>query len=161
MDMEDIKYYTFQPNTIDYHEFLSFLEETDDLIEPRLSSRVNLEDYAKKVTQFATMLVAKKDGEWIGVEAFYFNPYPEFSYTTHLCVKKEYQNNSSVGMDLMLRQKRYLKEHKTKGLRFAIRKSNAALLNYHIKTGGRIISEHTYPGTDIVEVDMEKVFIKD
>ena len=44
--MEEIRYYTFLPNTIDYHEFLSFLEETDNLIEPRLSSRVNLEDYA-------------------------------------------------------------------------------------------------------------------
>ena len=161
MNMDKVEYYTYEPDTVDYRELLKFLQETDDLIYPPTSSRVNLEEYAKKVTKYAVMLVAKKGEEWIGVEAFYFNPYPEFSYTTHLCVKKEYQNNSSVGMDLMLRQKRYLKEHKTKGLRFAIRKSNAALLNYHIKTGGRIISEHTYPGTDIVEVDMEKVFIKD
>ena len=159
--MEDIKYYTFQPNTIDYHEFLSFLEETDDLIEPRLSSRVNLEDYAKKVTQFATMFVAKKDEEWIGVEAVYFNAYPEFSHNTYLGVKKEYQNNTTVGMNIMLMQRKYLKEHRTKGLRFDIRKSNIALLNYHLKTGGKIIDEHTYPGTDIVEVRMEKIFIKD
>ena len=107
------------------------------------------------------MFVAKGGEEWIGVEAVYFNEYPEFSFTTHLCVKKEYQNNSGVGMELMLRQLRYLKEHRTKGLRFTIRKSNKALLNYHLKTGGRIIAERTYPGTNIVEVEMEKVFIKD
>lgn len=159
--MEDINYYTYQPETVDFHEFLHFLQETDDLIIPSISSRVDLVEYAKKVVKNAVMLVAKKGEEWIGVEAFYFNPYPGFSYTTHLCVKKEYQDNSTVGMDLMLRQRRYLKEHKTKGLRFSIRKSNEALLKYHLKMGSRIISEHTYPGTDIVELDMERILVKD
>lgn len=159
--MKEIDYYTYQPETVDYHEFLLFLQETDDLIIPPISSRVDLVKYAKKVVNNAVMIVAKKGEEWIGVEAFYFNPYPDFSYTTHLCVKKEYQDNSTVGMDLMLRQRKYLKEHKTKGLRFSIRKSNEGLLKYHLKMGGRIVSEHTYPGTDIVELDMERLIIKD
>ena len=159
--MDTIEFYTYLPEDIDYHEFLTFLEATDDLIIPRLSTRVNLEEYAKKVTKNATMFVAKKGEEWIGVEAVYFKPYPDFSFSTYLCVKKEFQNDSTVGMELMLRQKRYLKENRTKGLRFAIRKSNAPLLSYHLKTGGKIIAEHSYPGTDIVEVEMEKVFIKD
>ena len=157
--METIEFFTYEPGTVDYHEFLSFLEETDDLLFPRLSSRVNLEEYARKVATHAVMLVAKKGEEWIGVEAFYFNPYPEFSFTTHLSVRKEYQTNSTVGMELMLMQRRYLKEHKTKGLRFSIRKSNDALLKYHLKMGSRIVSEHTYPGTDIVELDMERIYI--
>lgn len=159
--MDTVDYFTYQPGTVDYHEFLRFMQETDDLVYPPTSSRVDLEEYSQKVAKNAVMLVAKKGEEWIGVEAFYFNPYPDFSYTTHLCVKKEYQNNSSVGMDLMLRQRKYFKDHKTKGLRFEIRKSNAALLNYHLKTGGRIIDEYNYPGTDIIEVKMEKVFVKD
>lgn len=159
--MDHIEYVTYQPGMVDYRVFLKFLEETDDLLEPRLSTRVDLTEYAKKVTKNATMFVAKKGEEWIGVEAVYFNPYPDFSYTTHLSVRKEYQSNSTVGMDLMLRQRKYLKNNKTKGLRFAIRKSNAALLNYHLKTGGVITGEHVYPGTDIIEVEMEKIFIKD
>lgn len=159
--MEIIEYFTFQPGTADYQEFLSFLEETDDIMIPPMSTRVNLEDYAKKVVKNATMFVAKKGNEWIGVEAVYVNEFPEFSYTTYLGVKEEYQNNSSVGMELMISCKRYLKKIRTKGLRFGIRKSNNALLNYHIKTGGKITGEHTYPGTDIVEVEMEKIFIKD
>ncbi len=159
--MNEVLYFTYQPNTIDYNDFLSFLKETDDLIEPRLSTRVDLSDYAKKVVNNAVLFVAKNGEEWIGVEAVYFNEYPDFSFTTHLSVKKEYQKTSTVGMELMLRQLRYLKEHRTKGLRFTIRKSNTALLKYHLKTGGRIINEHTYPGTDIEEVEIEKVFIKD
>lgn len=159
--MNEVLYFTYQPKTVDYKDFLSFLKETDDLIEPRLSTRVNLTDYAKKVVNNAVLFVAKNGEEWIGVEAVYFKEYPDFSFTTHLSVKKEYQKTSTVGMELMLRQLRYLKEHRTKGLRFTIRKSNTALLKYHLKTGGSIINEHTYPGTDIVEVEMEKVFIKD
>ncbi len=159
--MNKIQLYTYQPNTIDYLVFLAFLKETDSLIEPNLSTRVDLTEYAKKVVNNAVMFVAKDGEEWIGVEAVYFNEYPEFSFTTYLCVKQEYQKNSTVGMELMLKQLSYLKEHRTKGLRFAIRKTNTPLLKYHLKTGGRIVAEHTYPGTDIVEVEMEKVFIKD
>ena len=157
--MEDISYLVYTPDTVDYKEFLCFLQETDDLIIPRLSSRVNLEEYAKKVTKNATMFIVKKGIEWIAVQAVYFNPYPEFSFSTHLCVKKEYQN-TSVGLDLYVLQRKYLKEHRTKGVRFAIRKSNDALLKFHLKTGATIIGEHNYPNTDIVELEMEKVFIK-
>ena len=159
--MNNIDYFVFQPGTVDSNDFLHFLKETDDLTMPCLSSRVNIKEYAKKVVDNAVMFIAKKGDDWIGVEAVYFNEYPNFSYNTILRVKKEFQNNSSVGIELMLMHKKYLKEHRTKGLRFAIRKSNKALLNYHLKTGGKIISEHTYPGTSIVEVVMEKVFIND
>lgn len=159
--MEKVEYLICQPGTIDYADFLQYLRETDHLIIPNLSSRVDLVEYAKKVTSNATLFIAKVGKEWIGVEAVYFHEYPEFSFTTYLSVKENYQKDSIVGMELMLRQLRYLKEHKSKGLRFAIRKSNKALLNYHLKTGGRIISEHLYPGTDIVEVEIEKIFIKD
>jgi hypothetical protein len=159
--MSDIEYLVYQPNTIKYQELLTFFQETDDLLVPRLSSRVNLVEYAEKVAKNAVLFVAKKGEEWIGVEALYFKPYPDFSFSTYLCIKKAFQNTSTVGVDLMLKQRQFLKEHRTKGLRFAIRKSNAALLNYHLKTGGRIIAEHIYPNTDIVEVEMEKVFIKE
>ena len=159
--MNKIEYFVYQPGTIDRQVFYDYLKEVDDLLIPPLSSRVDLAEYAEKVTSKAVMFVAKDGFDWVGVEAVYFNEYPEFSFTTHLSVKKEYQNNSMVGTELMLRQLRYLKKNRTKGLRFSIRKSNTQLLNYHLKTGGRIIAEHTYPGTDIVEVEMEKVFIKD
>jgi hypothetical protein len=159
--MGKIEYYIYQPGTLDYHEFHEYLKEVDHLLIPPLSSRVDLAEYAERVCNRAILFVAKHGEEWVGVEAVYFNEYPEFSFTTHLSVKKEYQEGGKVGMELMLRQLRYLKEHRTKGLRFSIRKSNRALLNYHLKTGGRIISEHTYPGTDIEEVEMEKIYIKD
>ena len=159
--MGKIEYYTYQPGTLDSLEFLAYLREVDDLLIPRLSSRVDLAEYAERVTDRAVLFVAKDGEKWVGVEAVYFNEYPDFSFTTHLSVKKEYQKDSAVGMELMLRQLKYLKEHRTKGLRFSIRKSNTGLLKYHLKTGGKIIAEHTVPNTDVVMVEMEKIYIKD
>ena len=159
--MGKIEYYIYQPETLDYHEFHEYLKKVDHLLIPPLSSRVDLAEYAKRVTERAILFVAKDGEEWVGVEAVYFNEYPEFSFTTHLSVKKEYQEGGVVGMELMLHQLRYLKEHRTKGLRFTIRKSNTQLLNYHLKTGGKIIGEHAITNSDVVMVEMEKVYIKD
>lgn len=159
--MKKIEYAIYQPGSLDYHQFCDYLKEVDSLLIPPLSSRVDLAEYAERVCNRAILFVAKDGEEWVGVEAVYFNEYPEYSFTTHLSVKKEYQNDSNVGIELMLRQLRYLKAHRTKGLRFTIRKSNTQLLNYHLKTGGRIIGEHTIPNSDVVMVEMEKDYIKD
>lgn len=159
--MNKIEYYIYQPGSLDYHQFWGYLKEVDSLLIPPLSSRVDLAEYAERVCNRAILFVAKDGEEWVGVEAVYFNEYPEYSFTTHLSVKKEYQNDSNVGIELMLRQLRYLKAHRTKGLRFTIRKSNTQLLNYHLKTGGKIVAEHAIPNSDIVMVEMEKVYIKD
>lgn len=159
--MKKIEYAIYQPGSLDYHQFCDYLKEVDNLLIPPLSSRVDLAEYAERVCNRAILFVAKDGEEWVGVEAVYFNEYPEYSFTTHLSVKKEYQNDSNVGIELMLRQLRYLKAHRTKGLRFTIRKSNTQLLNYHLKTGGRIIGEHTIPNSDVVMVEMEKDYIKD
>lgn len=159
--MEKIEYCIYQPGSLDYHQFWEYLKEVDSLLIPPLSSRVDLAEYAERVCNRAVLFVAKDGEEWVGVEAVYFNEYPDFSFTTHLSVKKEYQNDSNVGIELMLRQLRYLKAHRTKGLRFTIRKSNTQLLNYHLKTGGKIIAEHAIPNSDVVMVEMEKVYIKD
>jgi hypothetical protein len=159
--MKKIEYCIYQPGSLDYHKFWEYLKEVDSLLIPPLSSRVDLAEYAERVCNRAILFVAKDGEEWVGVEAVYFNEYPDYSFTTHLSVKKEYQNDSNVGIELMLRQLRYLKAHRTKGLRFTIRKSNTQLLNYHLKTGGRIIGEHAIPNSDVVMVEMEKDYIKD
>ena len=84
--MNNIDYFVFQPGTVDSNDFLHFLKETDDLTMPCLSSRVNIKEYAKKVVDNAVMFIAKKGDDWIGVEAVYFNEYPNFSYNTILRV---------------------------------------------------------------------------
>ena len=153
--MEDIEYTILKPGETDYNELYRFLVETDNLIIPNLSTRVNLMDYAKKLSEKATNFFARDNGLLIGVRSVYFNKYPEFSFSSYSCVRKEYQGEDMIGMKLSEIQNKYLIDNGARGIRFAIRKSNKALYKYNIKRGARVISERMYPGTDIVEVEME------
>ncbi|MBO4874562.1 MAG: hypothetical protein J5542_04565 [Bacteroidales bacterium] len=153
--MREIEYSILKPGEADYNELYDFLVETDNLIIPNLSTRVNLLDYAKKLAGKATNFFARDNGLLIGVRSVYFNSYPEFSFSTYTCVRKEYQGEDMIGMKLGEVQNKYLIDNGARGIRFAIRKSNKALYKYNLKRGARVISENKYPGTDIVEVEME------
>ena len=153
--MREIEYSILKPGEADYNEIYSFFVETDDLIIPNLSTRVNLLDYAKKLAEKATNFCARDSGLLIGIKSVYFNKYPEFSFSTYSCVRKEYQGEDMIGIELDSMQSKYLRENGSGGIRFAMRKSNKAFLRYLLKNGARIVSESTYPGTNITEVIME------
>lgn len=150
-----IEYSVNEPKTLDWKELLSFLQETDDLIVPPISSRIDLEEYAKKITENAVVFAARDEESLIGVAAVYYNPYPGYSYSTYFCVKKAYRKIDMVGIKLEELQKEYWTTHWTKGIRFAIRKSNKALVRYHQHNGAKIVSEEQYPDSDITELHME------
>lgn len=153
-----INYHINEPQTLDSQEILSFLRETDDLLIPRLSVIVVLEDYAKKITDKAVIFTARDDGKLIGFTAIYFNKAPDFSFSTYTIVRREYQQVGMVGIELASMVKNYIKKNGSAGLRFEIRKSNTPLLKYNLKRGAKIISENKYPGTDEVSVVMELTY---
>lgn len=158
--MQEIEYSILKPGEADYNELYCFFLETDNLIIPNLSTRVNLMDYAKKLAERATNFEARHNGRLIGLKSVYFNKYPEFSFSTYSCVKKEYQGEDMVGIKLDSMQSKYLRENGSAGVRFAIRKSNKALLKYLLRYGANVVSERTYPGTDIEELEMVCEFKK-
>lgn len=153
-----IEYGVNEPKTLDWKELLLFLQETDDLIVPPISSRIDLEEYAKKITENAVVFGARDEGVLVGLTAIYYNPYPQYSYGTYSCVKKSYRKNDLVGIGLSELQQEYWKEHRTKGLRFAIRKSNKQLLRYNLLRGAKVLYEDVYQGTDMIEVHLELDF---
>ena len=153
-----ITYHINEPKTLDSQEILAFLRETDELITPRLSVLVVLEDYAKKITDKAVIFTARDDDKLIGLSAIYFNKAPEYSYSTYIMVKREYQQVDMVGIELSSMVKNYIKNNGSTGLRFEIRKTNTPLLKYNLKRGAKIISESKYPGTDEVSVLMELTY---
>ena len=150
-----IEYNVNEPNTLDVNEVLSFLKETDDLIVPALSTLVNLEEYAQKITSKAVIFTARDEGRLIGLTAIYFNRAPEYSYSTYTMVKREYQLVEMVGVEMSKRVKDYAKGNGSAGLRYEIRKSNKPLLKYNLRRGAKILEERLYPGTDIVSLLME------
>lgn len=150
-----ITYHINEPKTLDSQEILSFLRETDELLTPRLSVLVVLEDYVKKITDKAVIFTARDDDKLIGFTAIYFNKAPDFSFSTYTIVRREYQLVGMVGIELASMVKKYIKDNGSAGLRFEIRKSNKPLLKYNLKRGAKIVSENKYPGTDEVSVLME------
>ena len=150
-----IEYQINEPGTLEVQEVLSFLKETDGLVIPSLSSLVILDDYANKITSKAVIFTARDTGRLVGLTAIYFNKAPEYSYSTYTMVRREYQLVEMVGVELSARVKEYTKGNGSAGLRYEIRKSNKALLKYHLKRGARILSEKEYPGTSITALLME------
>ena len=150
-----IEYRINEPGTLDTQEILTFLKETDELVIPSLSTLVNLEDYANKITSKAVIFTARDVGRLVGLTAIYFNKAPEYSYSTYTMVRREYQLVEMVGVELSALVKEYTKGNGSAGLRYEIRKSNKALLRYHLKRGAKVLSEKEYPGTNITALLME------
>ena len=155
-----IDYAVNEPNTLPFGEVLSFLKETDNLAKPALSSLVDLEEYAKKITSKAVIFTARDAGNIVGLTAIYFNKAPDYSYSTHNVVKREYQLVEMVGVELSKMVGDYIYSNGSAGIRFECRKSNKALVKFHLRNGAKIIGESTYPGTDVVSVQMEITFNK-
>lgn len=153
-----IDYAVNELNTLPFGEVLSFLKETDNLVKPALSSLVDLEEYAKKITSKAVIFTARDAGNIVGLTAIYFNKAPGYSYSTHNVVKREYQLVEMVGVELSKMVGQYIRSNGSAGIRFECRKSNKALVKFHLRNGARIIGESVYPGTDIVSVQMESTF---
>lgn len=150
-----IDYAVNEPNTMNVDEVLAFLKETDGLVFPALSTLVDLEAYAEKITSKAVIFTARDSDQLIGLTAIYFNKAPDYSYSTYTMVKREYQLVEMVGVELSNRVRDYAKGNGSAGLRYEIRKSNKPILKYHLRRGAKIVSEKVFPGTDIVSLLME------
>lgn len=153
-----IEYQVNEPQTLDVGEILEFLKETDELAIPKLSDLVCLEDYAQKITSKAVIFTARDAGRLIGMTAIYFNKAPGYSYSTYNTVMREYQLTEMVGVELSNMVGEYNRTNGSAGIRFECRKSNKALVKFHLRNGSRIIGESLYPGTDVVSVQMEHTY---
>lgn len=150
-----IEYSVNEPNTLGVNEVLSFLKETEGMVIPPLSTLVDLDEYAKKITSKAVIFTARVESKLIGLTAIYFNRAPEYSYSTFTMVKREYQLVEMVGVEMSKMVEDYAKGNGSAGLRYEIRKSNKPLLKYHLRRGAKILEERIYPGTDVASLLME------
>lgn len=150
-----IEYSVNEPNTLGVNEVLSFLKETEGMVIPPLSTLVDLDEYAKKITSKAVIFTARVESKLIGLTAIYFNRAPEYSYSTFTMVKREYQLVEMVGVEMSKMVEDYAKGKGSAGLRYEIRKSNKPLLKYHLRRGAKILEERIYPGTDVASLLME------
>lgn len=76
---------------LSFEQVHKFLIETDNEFATPLSSKVNIEEYAKKLSDFSHFAYCTDDDNIIGMISCYVNN-PPLGYISNVCVKSEYQN---------------------------------------------------------------------
>lgn len=73
------------------------LLELDPKFAERLSQTLVLEEYAKKLSEYAYFVTAKIDGKYVGVCAFYINEVKREYFLPYLCVSSTCRNMGIAG----------------------------------------------------------------
>lgn len=149
----------YKPNEYNQNKLHKFLEETDDYFIPALSVRVDLNDWAKKLCEYATIFEVEIDQVLIGIGALYFNKAPEYSYGTFVCVKKEYQKEM-YGVELIQQMISYAKDNASTGFKGEIRKSNKQMVKFYKLMGLEITEEVSIPNSTETRFIMQITFDK-
>ena len=80
---------TYQTKTATKNDVLLHLNLCNDEFIPKLNSRVNIEEYATKISQYAITFEAWNKQQLIGLIASYFNQENHFGFITNVSVLKE------------------------------------------------------------------------
>lgn len=136
----------YQPHEYDEEKMYRFLKETDDYFIPTLSERVDLKEWAKKISSNAVVFELVVDDSIIGIGATYYNDAPAFSFGTFVCVKKEYQKEM-YGVDLIQQMIDYAREKGSAGFKCEVRKSNKPLVKFYKLLGFEVVDEISVPNT--------------
>lgn len=88
---------------LSFEEVMNFLQETDFEYPIPLSTRVNIEDYAKKLSDLSDFSICKDGNVIVGMISCYTNQ-PPLGYISNVCIKKDYQGKKlfSVLFQLLL-----------------------------------------------------------
>ena len=73
-----------------FEEVRTFLQEMDNEFPTPLSVRVDIDAYAKKLSEFSEFSLCRDGESIVGMISCYTNR-PPLGYMTHACVKKQYQ----------------------------------------------------------------------
>lgn len=81
----------FSYGNLSFGEVRTFLLETDDEFPAPLSARVDIEAYARKLSEFSDFSLCRDGESIVGMISCYMNR-PPLGYITNACVKKQYQS---------------------------------------------------------------------
>lgn len=124
---------------LSHNDALNLLEYSSDFYIPKLSSEVDLEVFAKKLSRHANFLLCELGESICGYTAYYVNPNAKQIYITLICVDPAFQQRG-LGR-LMLK---YLVDNYTnKALSIALEvvKYNNIALNFYKHEGFVIIED--------------------
>ncbi|MBD5371389.1 MAG: hypothetical protein HDR80_09670 [Bacteroides sp.] len=153
----DLKFEIIQPGTGNYDELYTYLKEIDHTHVPSISSRVNLEEWTRKLIDHATLFVYRDNGKLVACVADYVNKAPEYTFGTHLSAKHEYADYL-LGPDLIRRSLKYARQYGSAGKVGKIRSSFKALVEYYFKLGFVVINKSVFPNSNVEELEIILTF---
>ena len=80
----------FSYGKLSFEEVRTFLLETDKEFPTPLSEQVDIDAYARKLSEFSDFSFCRLDGNIVGMISCYTNQ-PPLGYISNVCVKKLYQ----------------------------------------------------------------------
>lgn len=154
----DIQYKLYQPGELNAEIIHSFLVAMDDCLTPKLSSRVNLVEFAAEIAKLATHYVAYDGNKLIGLCLFYVNDGDvSQAWLTYLCIDRLYQSHG-IGRNLVQAMLEYCSACNMTKIGAVMRKNNSLLKQFYSRFGFSVVSEDRYPNSEISELQIEKIF---
>jgi ribosomal protein S18 acetylase RimI-like enzyme len=137
-----IKYVSETATEYSKRDVLELMVKLDKYFVPPLSSRVNLEDYANKLDQYASMVLAfSESGKLVGMIAFYNNNQSDkIAYITYLGVLPAFQGNGIANYLL----KDCIWKCKDKGMNFILVETwenNDNVIHLYKKKGFKLVNK--------------------
>lgn len=80
----------FSYGNLPFEEVRAFLMETDEEFPTPLSTHVDIDSYARKLSDFSDFAVCRDGQDIVGMISCYTNQ-PPLGYISNVCVKKPYQ----------------------------------------------------------------------
>lgn len=108
--MNMIEYSYILPQEGNYEEIFEHLCKMDESYAVKLSKRINLSLYARKIINNATIFTARDNGKLIGVVAIYLK-INELSFCTDVSLLPEYHGKEGIGKKILCYAIDYIKEN--------------------------------------------------
>ena len=130
-----------QKKTFDF--IVDYLSMFNNEFVPKLTETVDIEEYSKKIEQFADhFLIYNNNNEIVGFAATYINDHvTKTAYLTYIHIKKSEQGKK-YGKKLLSEIIKYAKTSKFKKLKLEVSKKNIPAISFYYKNKFEIIEEN-------------------
>lgn len=125
---------SLEPYRLSFDEVLSLLHECDNSFEPPLSSHIDIEAYAKRLSNNAFFVLVKNDrGMIVAFTAYYLNQEGAFAFIPEIWVADSCQR---MGLGhKMIHQLIQMTPGFVRCIRLEVRKNNEKACRFYIKEG--------------------------
>lgn len=127
----------FTYGTLPFEEVRTFLLETDNEFPTPLSASVDINSYAKKLSEFSDFSICRDEDGIIGMISCYTNN-PPAGYISNVCIKKEFQGRGVLSILFSL----LVINGKRKGIKtvqLEVEESNTSALNVYLHLGFHLV----------------------